>query len=49
MKGSSNTKGGEDSSDGLRSAFDVWYGGRDGDSGGLWGDSDCVKCGNGNG
>ena len=22
---------------GLRSAFDVWYGGRGGDSGGLWG------------
>ena len=33
MKGGSNAKRGQDSSDGLRSAFDVWYGGRGGDSG----------------
>ena len=35
QKGSSNTKGGQDSSDGLRGIFDVWYGGRGGDSGRL--------------
>ena len=28
-------RGRQDSSDGLRGAFDVWYGGRGSDSGGL--------------
>ena len=31
-KGGSNAKGGQDSSNGLRGAFDVWYAGRGGDS-----------------
>ena len=35
MKGGSNAKGGQYSSDGLRGAFVVRYGGRGGDSGGL--------------
>ena len=33
MKGGSNAEWVQDSSDGLRGAFDVWYGGRGGDSG----------------
>ena len=35
MISGSNAKRGQDSSDGLRGAFDVWYGDRGGDSGGL--------------